>query len=170
MTKSYPTTHRVHGYSSYAQLRVRIYAFQKGSYGKTRNTVNVLFSKVSVFESFTAAPRWQDNSHCPLQVIAAEGEHKASSALKEAAHVIEESPHALQVSQHFNTVPIHHCPCLSLSQNKNWKIHILKYFTPDSQIRHSSPIMSPTASNMKIPPTLSSSNLVLLAWILISLS
>ena len=31
------------------------------------------------------------------KVIAAEGEHKASSALKEAAHVIEESPHALQV-------------------------------------------------------------------------
>ena len=44
-------------------------------------------------------------AHCPLQVIAAEGEHKASSALKEAAHVIEESPHALQVGQHFNTVP-----------------------------------------------------------------
>ena len=33
------------------------------------------------------------------KVIAAEGEHKASSALKEAAHVIEESPHALQVAQ-----------------------------------------------------------------------
>ena len=32
------------------------------------------------------------------QVIAAEGEHKASSALKEAAHVIEDSPHALQVN------------------------------------------------------------------------
>ena len=30
-------------------------------------------------------------------MIAAEGEHKASSALKEAAHVIEDSPHALQV-------------------------------------------------------------------------
>ena len=33
------------------------------------------------------------------KVIAAEGEHKASSALKEAAHVIEESPHALQVAR-----------------------------------------------------------------------
>ena len=31
-------------------------------------------------------------------MIAAEGEHKASSALKEAAHVIEDSPHALQVT------------------------------------------------------------------------
>ena len=33
------------------------------------------------------------------KVIAAEGERKASSALKEAAHVIEESPHALQVAR-----------------------------------------------------------------------
>ena len=33
-----------------------------------------------------------------LKVIAAEGEHKASSALAQASHVIEESPHALQVS------------------------------------------------------------------------
>ena len=97
-------------------------------------------------------------AHCPLQVIAAEGEHKASSALKEAAHVIEESPHALQVSQQFNTVP-----SVPVSLCGKTKVHILKYFTPDSQIRHSSPIMSPTASNMKIPPTLSSSNLVLLA-------
>lgn len=32
-----------------------------------------------------------------LQVIAAEGEQKASRALKEAAEVIHESPHALQV-------------------------------------------------------------------------
>jgi erythrocyte band 7 integral membrane protein len=32
-----------------------------------------------------------------LQVIAAEGEHKASRALKEAAEVIAESPGALQL-------------------------------------------------------------------------
>ena len=36
-----------------------------------------------------------------MQVIAAEGEHKASSALDQAALVIEESPHALQVGQSF---------------------------------------------------------------------
>ena len=34
-----------------------------------------------------------------LQVIAAEGEQKASSALKDAAEVIQQSPHALQVSR-----------------------------------------------------------------------
>ena len=34
-----------------------------------------------------------------MQVIAAEGEHKAASALAQAALVIEESPHALQVGQ-----------------------------------------------------------------------
>ena len=33
-----------------------------------------------------------------VKVIAAEGEHKASSALAAAADVIQESPHALQVS------------------------------------------------------------------------
>ena len=32
------------------------------------------------------------------QVIAAEGEQKASSALREAAEVIQQSPHALQVN------------------------------------------------------------------------
>ena len=32
-----------------------------------------------------------------LQVIAAEGEQKASNALKQAAEVIQQSPHALQV-------------------------------------------------------------------------
>ena len=36
-----------------------------------------------------------------VQVIAAEGEHKASSALAQAALVIEESPHALQVCKRF---------------------------------------------------------------------
>ena len=43
-------------------------------------------------------------------MIAAEGEHKASSALKDAAHVIAESPHALQVSSqltHANDIPDH---------------------------------------------------------------
>ena len=33
------------------------------------------------------------------KVIAAEGEHKASNALKDAAHVIQKSPHALQVGE-----------------------------------------------------------------------
>ena len=42
---------------------------------------------------------------CVSQVIAAEGEHKASSALKEAAHVIEESPHALQVRRVLQSRP-----------------------------------------------------------------
>ena len=37
-----------------------------------------------------------------MQVIAAEGEHKASSALAQAAQVIEESPHALQVGHRFD--------------------------------------------------------------------
>ena len=37
-----------------------------------------------------------------VQVIAAEGEHKASSALAQAALVIAESPHALQVGQRFS--------------------------------------------------------------------
>ena len=36
-----------------------------------------------------------------MQVIAAEREHKASSALAQAAQVIEESPHALQVGHRF---------------------------------------------------------------------
>ena len=36
-----------------------------------------------------------------MQVIAAEGEHKAAGALAQAAHVIAESPHALQVGQRF---------------------------------------------------------------------
>ena len=35
----------------------------------------------------------------PDQVIAAEGEQKASSALKDAAEVIQQSPHALQVRE-----------------------------------------------------------------------
>jgi len=34
---------------------------------------------------------------CPVQVIAAEGEQKASRALKEAADVINQSPAALQL-------------------------------------------------------------------------
>ena len=34
----------------------------------------------------------------PDQVIAAEGEQKASSALKDAAEVIQQAPHALQVT------------------------------------------------------------------------
>ena len=34
-----------------------------------------------------------------LQVIAAEGEQKASDALKQAAEVIQQSPHALQVGR-----------------------------------------------------------------------
>merc|ERR1719394_1488026 len=44
------------------------------------------------------------------KVIAAEGEHKASSALKEAAHVIEESPHALQLRylQTLNSISAEH--------------------------------------------------------------
>ena len=39
----------------------------------------------------------KDNHNYILKVIAAEGEHKASSALAQAADVIQESPHALQV-------------------------------------------------------------------------
>ena len=42
-----------------------------------------------------------DGEDISVQVIAAEGEHKASSALAQAALVIEESPHALQVGQSF---------------------------------------------------------------------
>ena len=40
-----------------------------------------------------------NNSNNNNQVIAAEGEHKASRALKHAAEVILDSPAALQVSQ-----------------------------------------------------------------------
>ena len=36
-----------------------------------------------------------------MQVIAAEGEHTASSALAQAALVIKDSPHALQAGQSF---------------------------------------------------------------------
>ena len=39
----------------------------------------------------------------PMQVIAAEGEQKASKALKEAAEVIHQSPHALQVETYFQS-------------------------------------------------------------------
>merc|ERR1719410_2914215 len=44
------------------------------------------------------------------KVIAAEGEHKASSALKEAAHVIEDSPHALRLRylQTLNSISAEH--------------------------------------------------------------
>jgi len=44
------------------------------------------------------------------KVIAAEGEHKASSALREAAHVIEDSPHALQLRylQTLNSISAEH--------------------------------------------------------------
>ena len=51
------------------------------------------------------------------KVIAAEGEHKASSALAQAAHVIEESPHALQVSEYL---------CLS-----SYKIYFSASVPPD---------------------------------------
>ena len=40
-----------------------------------------------------------DHKYLFSQVIAAEGEQKASRALKEAAEVIQESPAALQVRQ-----------------------------------------------------------------------
>ena len=132
--------------------------FKKVPMGKLRTQLMCFSRKFLCFEVLLLRQDGEIIAHCPLQVIAAEGEHKASSALKEAAHVIEESPHALQVSKQFNTVP-----SVPVSLCGKTKVHILKYFTPDSQIRHSSPIMSPTASNMKIPPTLSSSNLVLLA-------
>ena len=47
-------------------------------------------------------------SFFPSQVIAAEGEQKASRALREAANVIAESSSALQVSSHLsNTSPSH---------------------------------------------------------------
>jgi len=44
------------------------------------------------------------------KVIAAEGEHKASSALKDAAKVIAESPHALQLRylQTLNSISAEH--------------------------------------------------------------
>ena len=42
-----------------------------------------------------------------LQVIAAEGEQKASHALKEAAEVIQKSPAALQVTQTLLAFCIH---------------------------------------------------------------
>ena len=41
------------------------------------------------------------------KVIAAEGEHKASSALAQAADVIQESPHALQVTDHYSNTNNH---------------------------------------------------------------
>ena len=132
--------------------------FKKVPMGKLRTQLMCFSRKFLCLKVLLLRQDGKIIAHCPLQVIAAEGEHKASSALKEAAHVIEESPHALQVGQHFNTVP--NVPVYLCGKTK---VHILKYFSPDSQIRHSSPIMSPTASKMKIPPTLSSSNLVLLA-------
>ncbi len=41
-----------------------------------------------------------------VQVIAAEGEHKASRALRHAADVIAESPAALQVTEHVFLGPL----------------------------------------------------------------
>ena len=41
------------------------------------------------------------------QVIAAEGEHKASRALRHAAEVIMENPGALQVFNLYNQIPSH---------------------------------------------------------------
>ena len=46
------------------------------------------------------------------KVIAAEGEHKASRALRHAADVIAESPQALQV--HFLRIYIPNAPCQPL--------------------------------------------------------
>lgn len=45
-------------------------------------------------------------TYCLVQVVAAEGEHKASRALKEAADVIGESPGAMQLRylQTLNTI------------------------------------------------------------------
>ena len=45
-----------------------------------------------------------------MQVIAAEGEQKASGALKEAADVIHQSPHALQLRylQTLNSISAEH--------------------------------------------------------------
>ena len=73
--------------------------------GKLRTQLMCFSRKFLCFEVLLLRQDGEIIAHCPLQVIAAEGEHKASSALKEAAHVIEESPHALQVSKQFNTVP-----------------------------------------------------------------
>ena len=58
------------------------------------------------------------------KVIAAEGEHKASSALKEAAHVIEESPHALQVAQSYFIIKTNF-RCFPRTEKKNVKIIFL---------------------------------------------
>ena len=67
--------------------------------------------------------------HCPtndnLQVIAAEGEQKASRALKEASDIISESPAALQLRSWFKT-------CDRLLEKVAWA-HIqisLTYITP----------------------------------------
>jgi hypothetical protein len=64
-------------------------------------------------------------------VIAAEGEQKASRALKEAADVIQESPSALQVNQvsgHYRSFPGLEGVCFENRNHCMKGIHILKAF------------------------------------------
>jgi hypothetical protein len=58
-----------------------------------------------------------------LQVIASEGELKASRALKEAADVIQESPSALQVGPHKGTTLTKAAWKIKTSQKGTVKIH-----------------------------------------------
>lgn len=62
------------------------------------------------------------------KVIAAEGEHKSSRALAQAAEVIAESPAALQVC-HFKSSHISQFLCLQLLlvSFSGWHIHVCMY-------------------------------------------
>ena len=81
-----------------------------------------------------------------MKVIAAEGEHKASSALAQAAHVIEQSPHALQVSEN---VLIHILNYLYYSSDI---YKLLTLYQPNITLQLYSPCLSTwLISNEKIP-------------------
>ena len=61
------------------------------------------------------ALQWWSSSYSPWKVIAAEGEHKASRALKHAAEVIADSPAALQVfHNHHNCHSKHIWPTITV--------------------------------------------------------
>ena len=70
-----------------------------------------------------------------VKVIAAEGEHKASSALAAAADVIQESPHALQVS-----------PALLRYSPTHYTLHTAAQVSANSQLN-----ISWTQLNYNIP-------------------
>ena len=146
--------------------------------------------RYSAFLSFQRASTvvWTsfNKSKCQLkvvfQVIAAEGEHKASSALKEAAHVIEDSPHALQVNNttlwqqwefslgflNINTANKHQTSGREIylwERKLETDVHTnLQWLNKVSQSSTANPTQIPIARRMNIPPILFRCSSELWTW------